>query len=44
MTFPEFCSRHGVTKAEVEPVFEYWCLLRVRTMRRCLMQARRRAK
>jgi hypothetical protein len=43
MTFPDFCSYHGITKAEVEPLFEYWCLLRLRGMRRFLAEAKKEA-
>lgn len=44
MTFADFCSTCGVTKAEVEPLFEYWCLLRTRAMRVWLARAKRRTQ
>lgn len=44
MTFVDFCSLHGVRKGEVYTLFEYWCLLRVRDMRKVLSAARRAAK
>jgi hypothetical protein len=44
MTFIEFCGNFGVTKAEVGPLLEYWCLLRLRGVRRYLTEARRSAR